>query len=187
MHYAWVVAGVTFLVLLVTAGIRATPGVLMVPLEAEFGWTSAAISVAIAINLALFGLIGPFAASLMDRWGLRRLVLCALALLTGSVALTTVPPTIRLASDAFGRENAGVIYGWIGASHQLGAALAAIGAGSIRTAFGDYRAAFWIAGTICFLTGFAFLFTGKALGTRLPVMEAGSVVALPTEGLRDAV
>src|SRR5260221_8477313 len=61
----------------------------MVPLEAEFGWTSAAISTAIAINIALFGLIGPFAASLMDRWGLRRLVLCALALLAFSVAMTT--------------------------------------------------------------------------------------------------
>jgi len=411
MHYAWVVAGVTFFVLLVTAGIRATPGVLIVPLESEFGWTSAAISVAIAINLALFGLIGPFAASLMDRWGLRRLVLCALALLTCSVALTTlmrtqwqlivlwgfcvgsgtgvtamilaavvanrwfdrhrgvvlgaltaanatgqllflpllarvlehagwrlvalivaasaavvfvlvfalmrdypadmhlepygraavaegelpaparrslrplealnfarrspafwvlagsffvcgastngligthlipachdygipevraagllammgvfdivgttasgwlsdrcssryllfayyllrgisllflphtlahgnsqlnwfaifygldwvatVPPTVRLASDAFGRENAGVIYGWIGASHQLGAALAAFGAGEIRTMLGDYRTAFWISGTICFLTGFAFLFARKALRTRL--------------------
>jgi hypothetical protein len=90
LHYAWIVAGVTFLVLLVTAGIFATPGVLMVPLEAEFGWTSAAISTAIAINLALFGLIGPFAASLMDRWGLRRLVLCALLLLAASVGLTTV-------------------------------------------------------------------------------------------------
>jgi MFS family permease len=90
LHYAWIVAGVTFLVLLVTAGIFATPGVLMVPLEAEFGWTSAAISTAIAINLALFGLIGPFAASLMDRWGLRGLVLCALLLLAASVGLTMV-------------------------------------------------------------------------------------------------
>src|ERR1700677_2182984 len=90
LHYAWIVAGVTFLVLLVTAGIRATPGVLMVPLETEFGWTSTAISIAIAINLTLFGLIGPFAASLMDRWGLRRLVLCALILLTVSVGLTTL-------------------------------------------------------------------------------------------------
>jgi len=68
LHYAWVIAGVTFLVLLVTAGIRATPGVLMVPLESEFGWTSAGISLAIAVNLALFGLIGPFAASFMERY-----------------------------------------------------------------------------------------------------------------------
>src|SRR5258707_11083207 len=89
-HYAWVVAAVTFLILLVTAGVRATPGVLMVPLESEFGWTRAAISAAVAINIALFGLIGPFAASLMDRWGLRRLVLSALALLSCAVALTTL-------------------------------------------------------------------------------------------------
>ena len=59
----------TFVVLLMTAGIRATPGVLMVPLEAEFGWNRAVISLAVAINIALFGLIGPFAASVMERWG----------------------------------------------------------------------------------------------------------------------
>jgi len=88
-HYAWVMAAVTFLALLVTAAVRATPGVLMVPLEQEFGWSTAAISAAIAINIALFGLIGPFAASLMDRWGLRRIVLCALALVTVAVGLTT--------------------------------------------------------------------------------------------------
>src|SRR5690349_14710403 len=88
-HYAWVIAAVTFVVLIVTAGVRATPGVLMVPLEAEFGWSRAAISAAVAINIALFGLIGPFAASAMNRWGLRRLVLAALALLAVSVALTT--------------------------------------------------------------------------------------------------
>src|ERR1051325_9608981 len=88
VHYAWIVAAVTFLVLLVTAGIRATPGVLMVPLESEFGWSRAAISAAVAINIALFGLIGPFAASVMDRWGLKRVVLGALALLTLSVGLS---------------------------------------------------------------------------------------------------
>ena len=87
LHYAWVVAAVTFVVLLITAGVRATPGVLMVPLESEFGWSRATISVAVAINIALFGLIGPFAASVMNRWGLRRVVLAALALLAVSVAL----------------------------------------------------------------------------------------------------
>jgi hypothetical protein len=74
LHYGWVVALVTFVTLLVTAGVRATPGLFMVPLEAEFGWSRAAISAAVAINIALFGLIGPFAASAMDRWGIRRLV-----------------------------------------------------------------------------------------------------------------
>ena len=63
----------TFLVLLVTAGIRATPGVLIMPLEGEFGWSNASISFAVAINIALFGLIGPFAASLMERVGLQRM------------------------------------------------------------------------------------------------------------------
>src|SRR5918993_4094407 len=89
IHYAWIVAAVTFVVLLVTAGIRATPGVLMVSLESEFGWTRTVISGAVAINIALFGLIGPFAASLMDRWGVRRVILAAVALLAVSVALTT--------------------------------------------------------------------------------------------------
>jgi len=78
LHYAWVVALVTFAVLLVTAGIRATPGVLIIPLEREFGWSRTVISAAIAINIALFGLIGPFAAAVMDRWGLRRVVLAPL-------------------------------------------------------------------------------------------------------------
>lgn len=89
LHYSWIVAGVTFLVLLSTAGIRATPGILMVPLEREFGWTSAAISLAVSINIALFGIIGPFAASLMNRYGVRRIVLVAVALLCAGVSLTS--------------------------------------------------------------------------------------------------
>jgi MFS family permease len=416
LHYAWIVAGVTFLVLLVTAGVRATPGVLMLPWESEYGWSDASISLAIAVNLALFGLIGPFAASLMDRWGLRRLVLCALALLAVSVALTTlmtrqwqmlllwgvcvgsgtgvtalvlaavvanrwferqrglvlgvltaanatgqllflpvlarlleisgwrsvallvalcaaavfvvvwvwmrerpsqlglapyggqavssgarpatpavslrplqalrlastspafwvlagsffvcgastngligthlipachdfgipevrsagllavmglfdivgttasgwltdrfssryllftyyvlrgvsllclpytlahghtqlkwfaifygldwvatIPPTVRLAADLFGRGNAGVIFGWIAAAHQLGAAVAALGAGAIRTAFGNYSSAFRIAGAICVLAGLSFLLTRKLLDQRVALPAA---------------
>ena len=418
LHYAWIVAAVTFFVLLVTAAVRATPGVLMVPLEQEFGWSTAAISGAIAINIALFGLIGPFAASLMDRWGLRRLVLCALLLLTVSVALTTqmktqwqlvllwgfcvgsgtgitamvlavvvtnrwfekrrgvvlgflsaanatgqllflpmlakfiqasgwrsaawavagvaafvfilvffvmrdrpedmglkpygwegsaagvkavslhplaalrlaskspafwvlagsffmcgastngligthlipachdfgisevraanllavmgifdivgttasgwltdrfssryllfayyalrglsllflphtlangggqlnwfaifygldwiatVPPTVRLTADNFGRENTGVIYGWIGASHQLGASLAALAAGTVRTSMGDYRPAFWVIGLLCFLTGFAFLVFRGALQNKQMAARMGATPAI---------
>lgn len=401
-HYAWIVALVTFIVLLVTAGIRATPGVLMVSLEQEFGWSRTVISGAVAINIALFGVIGPFAASVMDRWGLRRVILAAVALLAVSVALTTrmrnqweltllwgvlvgtgtgvtslvlaavvanrwfderrglvvgvlsaanatgqlvflpllasvvaqrgwrsaalvvagaaavvfavvlvfmrdrpedlgllpygrrpasgpatgprplaplqalryamrqrafwllagtfficgastngligthliaachdygipelrsaqllammgifdilgttasgwltdryssrhllfsyytlrglsllylpftlqqgahglawfaifygldwvatVPPTVRLTSEVFGRENTGVIYGWIGASHQLGASLAAFSAGAIRTISGDYQLAFWIAGVFCVAAGASFLTLGR--------------------------
>jgi len=89
VHYAWVIAGVTFVIMLITSGVRATPGLFMVPLETEFGWSRAIISASIAVNIALFGLIGPFAASVMERWGLRRVVLGALALMTAAVATST--------------------------------------------------------------------------------------------------
>lgn len=402
VHYAWVIALVTFVVMLITAGVRATPGLFMVPLEAEFGWSRAVISASIAVNIALFGLIGPFAASVMDRWGLRRVVLGALALMSAAVAVSTrmsaewqffmlwgivvgagtgvtamvlaavvatrwfdqrrslvmgmlsaanatgqlaflpllaavveasdwraaalivagaaavvfvvvwffmrdrpseiglapygrpadappaapasslpplralavasrtrafwllagtfficgastngligthlisachdvgipamrstqllalmgifdilgttasgwltdrysarhllfayyslrglsllflpatlleggmglgvfavfygldwiatVPPTVKLTTEAFGRENTGVIYGWIGASHQLGASMAAFGAGAIRTALGDYQLAFHIAGVLCLIAGASFVVVGR--------------------------
>jgi sugar phosphate permease len=86
LHYAWVVAGATFLTLLATAGVRATPGVLIVPLEREFGWSRATISLAVSVNLFLYGLIGPFAAALMERIGVRRTMLCSLATVAVGVA-----------------------------------------------------------------------------------------------------
>jgi predicted MFS family arabinose efflux permease len=87
-HYAWMVIAVTFLIMLVTAGIRATPSVMMVPLERSFGWSRTTISMALAINLALFGLMGPFAAAAMQRFGMRRTVLAALTVLAIAVALS---------------------------------------------------------------------------------------------------
>ena len=421
LHYAWIVAAVTFVVLLITAGVRATPGLFMVPLESEFGWSRATISAAIAVNIALFGLIGPFAASVMDRWGLRRVVLAAIALLASAVALSTqmsaewqflllwgvlvgsgtgvtamvlaavvatrwfdarrgvvlgmlsaanatgqliflpllarvvdssgwrsaalvvaaaaavvfvivwffmrdrpadlglrpygqaadapaaplvkpmaplaalagavrtrafwilagtfficgastngligthlisachdvgisairstqllalmgvfdivgttasgwltdrysarhllfayyslrglsllflpatlveggaslgifavfygldwiatVPPTVKLTTEAFGRENTGVIYGWIGASHQLGASMAAFGAGAIRTELGDYRLAFLAAGVLCLIAGASFLLVGRqALQRDSAIDPAGALSARP--------
>lgn len=88
LHYAWVIAAVTFVVGLVTAGVRAAPGVLIVPLEHEFDWSRATISFAIGINLLLYGLVGPFAAALMDRFGVRRTMTIALLLTGGAVALS---------------------------------------------------------------------------------------------------
>src|SRR3979411_2848608 len=72
LHYAWVVAAVTWFTLLAAAGFRSTPAVLIVPLEHEFGWSRATISVAVSINLLLFGLFAPFAGGLMERFGVRR-------------------------------------------------------------------------------------------------------------------
>jgi MFS family permease len=89
VHYAWVVAAVIFLTLLAAVGVRATPSVLIVPLEQTFGWSSGTISFAISINIILYGLMGPFAAALMQQLGIRRTVLLALALLSSSVAAST--------------------------------------------------------------------------------------------------
>jgi sugar phosphate permease len=89
-HYGWIVAGLTFLALLIAAGIRATPSVLIVPLEQEFNWSRATISLAISINLVLYGLIGPFAAAVLEQIGIRRTMLFALALLGIGVSLTAL-------------------------------------------------------------------------------------------------
>ncbi len=88
IHYAWIVVAIVFLVLLSTAGIRATPSVMMVPLEHEFGWSRATISLAISVNLALYGLTGPFAAAAMQRFGVRPTIVGALAVLAFGTALS---------------------------------------------------------------------------------------------------
>lgn len=88
-HYAWVVFGVTVFTILAAAGIRSTPGVLIKPLEQNFGWSAATISLAISIQLLLLGLIGPFAAGFMTRFGVRRVMLFALSCITLGVGLTS--------------------------------------------------------------------------------------------------
>src|ERR1700683_264734 len=85
-NYVFVVVAVVFLALLGSAGLRATPSVLILPLEAAFGWDRASISLAAAIGIFLYGLIGPFGAALMLRFGIRRTVLCALAVMAASSA-----------------------------------------------------------------------------------------------------
>lgn len=85
IHYGWVVAGVTFLTMLATAGAMGSAGVLLKPLETEFGWTTEEISAAMAIRLVLFGLFGPFAAAFMNQWGIRAVSLTALAMIGGGI------------------------------------------------------------------------------------------------------
>jgi nitrate/nitrite transporter NarK len=80
-----------------------------------------------------------------------------------------------LTANAFGRENTGVVYGWIGAAHQLGASLAALTAGTLRTVMGNYSPSFWGIGLLCFLTGFVFLFCRSAL-ERSAVMPVPQMV-----------
>ncbi|MFO1150555.1 MAG: MFS transporter [Alsobacter sp.] len=85
VHYGWVVVGVTFLVMLATAGAMGAPGVLIEPLQKEFGWSNADISAAMALRLALFGLMAPFAAAFLNRFGVRPVALTALGLIIAGI------------------------------------------------------------------------------------------------------
>ncbi|WP_285319603.1 MFS transporter [Pseudarthrobacter sp. lyk4-40-TYG-27] len=90
LHPAWIVAAVAFLALVGAAGFRAAPGVLMVPLQQEFGWSTTVLSAAVSINLVLFGLTAPFAAALMERFGIRAITATALVLIGLGSALTVL-------------------------------------------------------------------------------------------------
>jgi sugar phosphate permease len=149
-HYGWVVVAVTFCVLLVGAGVRSTPGVLMVPFEEEFGWSRATISFAVAVSLVLYGVIGPFAAAFFERFGLRRTMVCALSLLATGVALTTLM-----------RESWQLVLLW--------GVVVGVGAGAIANVLGAVVAARWFTARRGLVIG---LLTGAA--------AAGQLIFLPT-------
>ncbi len=88
VHWAWVIAGVSFVALLGAAAFRSVPGVFMVPLHGEFGWSHGTIGLAMSVNMTLFGLTAPCAAALMDRFGVRPVVCAALTLIAAGSALS---------------------------------------------------------------------------------------------------
>jgi len=88
IHYGWVMVAVTFLTALITAGTVGAPGVFIVPLQREFGWSTAEISSALSIRFILFGLMAPFAAALMNRYGLRNVTLSALLIVASALVLS---------------------------------------------------------------------------------------------------
>ncbi|WP_315784993.1 MULTISPECIES: MFS transporter [unclassified Bradyrhizobium] len=94
IHYGWVMVAVTFFTALVSAGTVGAPGVFIVPLQHEFGWSTAEISSALSIRFVLFGLMAPFAAALLNRYGLRNITLLAqlivVSALLASLAMTEV-------------------------------------------------------------------------------------------------
>jgi sugar phosphate permease len=87
-HRAWAIAAVSFVTLIGAAGFRSVPSVLLDPLHEEFGWSHATIGSAVSLNLLLYGLISPFAAALMDKLGIRKVVACALVLVAAGSGLT---------------------------------------------------------------------------------------------------
>ncbi|WP_375466368.1 MFS transporter [uncultured Methylobacterium sp.] len=176
VHYGWVVAAVTFLTMLVTAGAVGAPGVLILPLQREFGWDTASIASALAIRLVLFGLMGPFAAALMNRYGPRRIVLCALSLivagLAGSLAMTRLWHLILLWGIVVGvgtgltalvlgatvatrwfSHRRGLVVGLLTASSATGQLVVLPALAALTEAFG-WRAAVM---TICALLGLTAL------------------------------
>jgi MFS family permease len=89
VHPAWIAALVTFFTLVATAGFRSAPSVLIVPLEEAFGWGRDQISLAISVNVLLYGLTAPFAAALMERFTVRKVVMGALTTVSTGAFLTT--------------------------------------------------------------------------------------------------
>ncbi|MET8893589.1 MFS transporter [Streptomyces albogriseolus] len=88
VHRAWFVAAVTFVTIIGAAAFRAVPGLFIDPLNEEFGWSRGTIGAAVSVNLALYGLTAPFAAALMDRYGIRRVVAVALTVIAAGSGVT---------------------------------------------------------------------------------------------------
>ncbi|WP_254380081.1 MFS transporter [Corallococcus exiguus] len=147
-HYAWVMAAAIFVVLLCAAGVRATPSVFIVPLEREFGWSRALVSSAVSVNLVLYGLVGPFAAALMQKFGIRRTTLVSLCIIAVGVALKLL-------------LFWGVLVG-----------LGALGAGVIRTSLETYTPAWVVAGVICLAAALVVLRIGRGSASSPPVVGA---------------
>ncbi|HWM65177.1 MAG TPA: MFS transporter [Steroidobacteraceae bacterium] len=148
-HYAWIVLGVTFICLLVSAATRATPSILIVPLEKEFGWSRTTISMAISLNILLYGLIGPFAAGFINRYGPRRMM-AASAVLIGLGTLATV--TIRAPWQLF----------------ALWGVLVGVGTGIIAIVLGATVVQRWF-----------YVHRGLALGMLTASAATGQLVFLP--------
>ncbi len=177
----WLLAGTFFICGASTNGLVGTH---LIPACVDHGIPEVRAAGLLA-TMGLFDLVGTTLSGwLTDRWdsrkllfayyGLRGLSLIFLpqALTAGSGLLVfavfygldwiaTVPPTLRLATEAFGKEDGPVVFGWVVAAHQVGAGVAALGAGLIRTVLGDYQVAFLISGTLCLVAALLSLGVGR--------------------------
>lgn len=176
LHYAWIIVAVTFVVVAVTAGVRAAPGILIVPLETEFHWSRATISLAIGVNLLLYGMIGPFAAAAMDRFGTRRSMLLALVATTIAVALT---PAMRESWQLvlLWGVVVGLATGFVGA--YLAAFIAARWFGERQGLVVGILTAANAAGQLVFLPTMAQLATAAGWRVMSLVLAAAVVALLP--------
>jgi sugar phosphate permease len=177
----WFLAGTFFVCGATSNGLV---GQHFIPHAVDHGFTAVAASTALAV-MGFFNFVGTIASGwLTDRVDPRKLLLVyysfrgvsllflpfihdtmtigAFAVLFGLDYIATVPPTVALVADRFGQRNVGIVYGWVFASHMMGAAIAAWVAGVVRDSVGDYAAAFVAAGWIAILAGFAALGIGRS-------------------------
>lgn len=166
-----------------------------IPHAVDHGFTVAAAASALAL-MGLFNFVGTIASGwLTDRWDPRKLLLtyyafrglsllylpfihdtasiAAFAVLFGLDYIATVPPTVALVADRFGRQNVGVVYGWVFAAHMFGAGIAAWAAGIVRDSVGAYGPAFVAAGFVAIVAAFA------SLGIRRPRPMSPVVAPIP--------
>jgi MFS family permease len=166
----WLLAGTFFVCGASTNGLIGTH---LIPACLDHGIPEVRAAGLLAV-MGMFDLVGTTGSGwLTDRWDSRKLLFTYYALrglslifLPGALHdagtslnvfsifygldwIATVPPTVKLATDAFGKDDAPIVYGWVFASHQVGAGVAALGAGVIRTVLGSYRLAFITSGTMC--------------------------------------
>ncbi|MGW7457998.1 MFS transporter [Streptomyces sp. NPDC054797] len=134
VHRAWFVAAVAFVTIVGAAGFASLPGLLIEPLHAEFDWSRGTVALAVSVNLALYGLTAPFAAALMDRFGIRRVVALALLVIAGGSVATV----------------------WMTASWQLvlyWGVLVGLGSGSMALAFAATVTGRWFTARRGLVTG----------------------------------
>ncbi|HKW06640.1 MAG TPA: MFS transporter [Candidatus Dormibacteraeota bacterium] len=188
----WLLGGSFFICGASTNGLIGTH---LIPASVDHGMAEVTAASLLAV-IGVFDVIGTLASGyLTDRfdsrkllfvyYGLRGLSLILLPYVFGSPQfglilfivfygldwVATVPPTVQLARKVFGMQNFAIVYGWIFAAHQLGAAAIAFAAGAVRTAFGDYQIAFMFSGLLCLLAAGMVLRIARPRPGRVEVLE----------------
>ncbi|MFN2548551.1 MAG: MFS transporter [Myxococcales bacterium] len=177
----WLLAGTFFVCGASTNGLIGTH---LIPACVDHGIPEVRAAGLLA-TMGLFDLFGTTMSGwLTDRWDSRRLLfmyyglrglsliflpgaltqqsgLLVFAVFYGLDWIATVPPTVRLATEAFGKDQGPIVFGWVVAAHQVGASVAALGAGVIRTSLGDYQLAFLISGALCLVAALLALGVGR--------------------------